>query len=296
MAMPGVAMPDVAMVFAAGFGTRMRPITDTLPKPLIPVAGKALIDHVLEPLRAGRAEARDRQRPLPRRADRGAPGQTDAHPAATRRSPCRTSARCCSTRAAASGRCCRRSGDAPFFLCNTDAFWLEGGRSNLAALVARWDPAADGRPAAGRRRRHQRRRRLARATSRWTPTGGCAGARRAPPCPSSTPASASSSRPCSPGWRTARHASPPPFSAAAERGRLHGQRLEGQWLHVGTPGAIAEAEATIARSPYRDASPARVTPSTAPPLDGAGARLRRLAASPRPARGRRSPAPPWWPG
>jgi CTP:molybdopterin cytidylyltransferase MocA len=43
-------MPDYPfplMVFAAGFGTRMGALTEARPKPLIPVAGRALIDHAL---------------------------------------------------------------------------------------------------------------------------------------------------------------------------------------------------------------------------------------------------------
>jgi MurNAc alpha-1-phosphate uridylyltransferase len=47
-----VEVPHTAMIMAAGLGKRMRPLTATKPKPLIEVGGKALLDHVLEKLRA----------------------------------------------------------------------------------------------------------------------------------------------------------------------------------------------------------------------------------------------------
>ena len=45
-------MIDTAMILAAGRGERMRPLTDAMPKPLIPVGGMPMLEHTLARLKA----------------------------------------------------------------------------------------------------------------------------------------------------------------------------------------------------------------------------------------------------
>ena len=45
-------LPLTAVVMAGGYGTRLRPLTDDMPKPMLPVAGKPLLEHIVEQLSA----------------------------------------------------------------------------------------------------------------------------------------------------------------------------------------------------------------------------------------------------
>ncbi len=136
MALEAAPLPQAAMVFAAGLGTRMRPLTETTPKPLVNVGGRALLDHVLDQLAdAGVATAIVNVHHLG--------DQIIAH-LADRRSP---SIVISDERAKLldQGGGIKKAlpllGSTPFFICNTDAFWREEGAENIRALARFYDAA-----------------------------------------------------------------------------------------------------------------------------------------------------------
>ena len=169
-------MPKTAMVFAAGLGARMRPITDSAAQAAGQGRRQGADRPLPRPFRRGRRRARDRQCPLARRPDRGASGlRADA-----RRSSFRTSARRLLDQGGGIKRALPLIGDAPFFLCNTDAFWIEGPRSNLRRLAAAFDPERmDAVLLVASSRRRGRRRLAGRFLVR---RGGPSRAARGPPC------------------------------------------------------------------------------------------------------------------
>ncbi|MGI3164174.1 nucleotidyltransferase family protein [Pseudooceanicola sp. 200-1SW] len=118
------------MLFAAGLGTRMRPLTDDRPKPLIPVAGRALVDHA-------RAQAGDLRLKTVANAHYLA-DQVQAHFAGTDVTVLSEAPQILDT-----GGGLRQAlpvlGDGPVFTLNTDAVWK--GPAALPLLARAWDPA-----------------------------------------------------------------------------------------------------------------------------------------------------------
>jgi len=230
------------MVLAAGIGIRMRPLTDRMPKPLVNVGGRALIDHVLDRLAdAGVERAVVNVHHFADQIERHVAGR--AHPQVIisdeRERLLDTGGGIVKSLAAL--------GDEPFFLVNADTIWIEGVRPNLERLAAAFDPTMmDGvlllAPTAtsigyegrgdfalttdGRLRR--------RGEREIVPFVYAGAGILSPALFEAAPAAPFSLTRL--------------FDRAEARGRLHGLRLEGLWMHVGTPVAIAEAEAAIVAS------------------------------------------------
>ena len=124
------------MVLAAGLGVRMRPLTDHMPKPLVRVAGRALLDHVLDKLGdAGVSEAVVNVHYLP--------DQIIDHVAARTRPRVIISDERDEVLGTGGGvvKALPLLGPAPFFHVNADTMWIDGVRPNLARLAETFDPA-----------------------------------------------------------------------------------------------------------------------------------------------------------
>ena len=228
------------MILAAGLGSRMRPLTDVTPKPLIPVGGRPMIDQLLDRLeQAGVTDAVVNIHHLPDRMREHLAGRT--RPRITLSDE--TEALLDSGGGVL--KALPRLGDA-FFVLNADTVWIEGPRANLRRLLSAWRPEEMNILLL-----------LAPTTTSvgWANRGDFAmdqeGRLRRPRPGEVTPFAYAGVGL----WRSAIFAGMPPvfslnrlFDHAIESGRLFGLRLDGAWMHVGTPDAIAEAELCIAES------------------------------------------------
>jgi N-acetyl-alpha-D-muramate 1-phosphate uridylyltransferase len=130
----GPLVSDVAMLLAAGIGKRMRPLTASRPKPLVRVAGKALIDYSLDKLvEAGVTRAVVNVHYLP--------DQLVAHLEARRAPRIAISDETDGLLETGGGmlRALPLIAADTFFCLNTDAIWLDGPRNAFAALSEAWD-------------------------------------------------------------------------------------------------------------------------------------------------------------
>lgn len=231
-----------AMVLSAGLGKRMHPITTTLPKPLVEVGGRALMDYSLDRLAdAGIETAIVNVHWLP--------DLIEAH--LQRRARPRIVISDERAQLLETGGGIKKAlpliGPGPFLALNSDSLWIEGPQPNLRRFMAAWDPERmdillllasvatalgyDGKgdfamdPTGLLRRRAER---------ELTPFVYAGVAILKPELFADTPEGS---------WSLNLL-----FDRAIDAGRLYGLRLDGQWLHVGTPESIADAEECLAAS------------------------------------------------
>lgn len=233
--------PKRAMVLAAGLGQRMRPLTDDKPKPMVPLAGRPLIDHALDRL-----------------ADAGIetaivnlhykPELLRAHLARRKRPRIVLSDETDTLLDTGGGvaKVLQALGDGPFVIHNSDTVWIEGVGANLSRLMDAWDPERmdsllllaptvrslgyDGRgDFAMDTLGHLRRRQPTEVVPYAFAGVSIATARMFDGAP--------------PGAYSLNLL----WDRAIASRRLFGIRLDGTWMHVGDPAALAGAEAYVAR-------------------------------------------------
>lgn len=231
---------ETAMVLAAGFGQRMRPLTLTRPKPLVEVAGKALIDYGFERLAAAKVgHAVVNVHYLPDQIEAWAARQkTPRITISDERAEILDTG-------GGIAHALPLLGEAPFFVINSDSFWVDEGEPALDRLRAAWDDekmdcllllSALGRTVGYDGKGDFVRGADGRLARRSAEPGG-------------TPLVYSGAYLVAP--RLFADAPQGKFSMnilwdkAIAAGRLFGIEHSGRWLHVGTPEAIPLAEAAL---------------------------------------------------
>ena len=236
------AMPATAMVLAAGLGTRMRTISQTKPKPLVQVQKRTLIDHVLD--RISGAGVVNAVVNVHHFAD-----SIEEHLKARTRPRIAISDERNKLLGTGGGiaKALPLLGNAPFLLINSDSLWIENATSNLVRLARffdrlRMDAAlllaetknAHGYEGPGDYALEpgtQLRRRSNRGTAPFVYMGVSI---LSPSLFEGAPRGAFGLSDL--------------FDRAEKAGRLMGIKLEGTFLHVGTPEAIKDAEGAIRRA------------------------------------------------
>ncbi|MDQ8699788.1 nucleotidyltransferase family protein [Hyphomicrobium sp. LHD-15] len=231
-----------AMVLAAGLGKRMRPLTDVVPKPLVRLKGKPLIDHVLDRLAAGgisRAVVNVHY----------LPDLIEAHVAKRTVPSIVVSDERDALLDTGGGvvRALPLLGDKPFLIHNSDSVWIDGVGSNIARLIAAFDPdrmdslmlLANGATSLGYEGRgdfcmDSDGVLLRRDEQRESPFVFTGVSIAHPRLFENAPTGAFSLNKL--------------WDRAIDRRRLYGLRLDGVWMHVGTPQSVEEAERWIERA------------------------------------------------
>lgn len=233
--------PDVAMVLAAGLGKRLRPITDTMPKPLVKIAGKTLLDRGLDSLAAAGVEKAVvnvhylREQIVAHLAGREKPAITISDESAELLNS-----------GGGIANALPLLGMEPFFILNADTFWIDRGGSNLDRLALAWNPSqmdillmlADFQSATGHSGKSDF---LLGGDGRLARSAG------APEGLIYAGAAILHPRIFDNHPKTA-HSLNVHFDSAIATGRLHGMKMNGHWITVGTPDAVPLAEAAVARA------------------------------------------------
>jgi MurNAc alpha-1-phosphate uridylyltransferase len=234
--------PDKAMVLAAGLGLRMRPLTERMPKPLVSVAGRTLLDHVLDKLgNAGVTEAIVNVHYLP--------DQIIDHVARRKRPRVTISDERNLVLGTGGGlvKALPLLGNEPFFLVNADTLWIDGVRPNLARLAEAFDPSrmdilllmAPTASSIGYE---------GNGDYAMLPDGALRKRKEHQVVPFVYAGVAIMSPAIFAGAPNGEFSLTRMFDAANEQERLFGLRLDGTWMHVGTPDAIAAAEEAFLES------------------------------------------------